>query len=315
MKLFSKGPMLALLAIVAALTFTVISADARSTSSFGSRGSRTFSAPAATPTAPRAAPIERSMTQAPRPGSTVGQSAARPGLLGGGLFGGGMLGGLAAGFLGAGLFGMLFGHGFMGGMGGFASFLGLIIQIGLVVIVARLAWAWWQRRNQPAYASGPSLRDNSSDGARPGFGGFGGFGGGSAPADEPIQVAPADFDAFEKLLGEVQTAYGREDLGALRAHVTPEMLSYYSEELAQNASRGVINQISNVKLEQGDLSEAWREGGDEYATVAMRYSLDDKLVDRATGRVVEQEPSEARELWTFRRGRGGDWVLSAVQQA
>ena len=40
-----------------------------------------------------------------------------------------------------------------------------------------------------------------------------------------------------------------------------------------------------------------------------------KLVDRATGRVVEQEPSEARELWTFRRGRGGDWVLSAVQQA
>ena len=311
MKLFSKGPMLALLAIVAALTFTVVSADARSMGSFGSRGGRTFSAPAATPTAPRAAPIERSMTQAPRPGSTLGQ-AARPGLLGGGLFGGGMLGGLAAGFLGAGLFGMLFGHGFMGGMGGFASFLGLIIQIGLVVIVARLAWAWWQRRNQPAYASGPSLRDNSGD-ARPGFGGFGG--GGSAPADEPIQVAPADFDAFEKLLGEVQTAYGREDLGALRAHVTPEMLSYYSEELAQNASRGVIDQISNVKLEQGDLSEAWREGDSEYATVAMRYSLDDKLVDRSSGRVVEQEPSEAREFWTFRRVRGGDWVLSAVQQA
>ena len=40
-----------------------------------------------------------------------------------------MLGGLAAGFLGAGLFGMLFGHGFLGGMGGFASFLGLLIQV------------------------------------------------------------------------------------------------------------------------------------------------------------------------------------------
>ena len=58
-------------------------------------------------------------------------------------------------------------------MGGFASILGLLLQIGLVVIVARLAWAWWQRRNQPAMASGPSHRDNQSDG-RPAFGGFAG---------------------------------------------------------------------------------------------------------------------------------------------
>jgi predicted lipid-binding transport protein (Tim44 family) len=311
-------PMLALLAVAAALVFTVVSVDARSSSSSGSRGGRTFSAPAATQTAPRAAPIERSMTQPARPGSAVGQAAgqtARPGLLGGGMFGGGLLGGLAAGFIGAGLFGMLFGHGFMGGMGGFASILGLLLQIGLVLIVARLAWAWWQRRQQPAMASGPSLRDSQSDG-RPAAGGFAGFGGGgsAAPADEPIEVTPADFDAFEKLLGDIQTAYGKEDLNALRAHLTPEMLSYFSEELARNASRGVINEISDVKLLQGDLSEAWREINDEYATVAMRYSLNDRIVDRATGRVVEEEPSEATELWTFRRAREGSWLLSAIQQ-
>ena len=308
--------MLALLAIVAAISFSVVDADARVSGSSGSRGGRTFSAPAATNTAPRAAPIERSMTQPARPGSAATQTA-RPGLLGGGLFGGGLLGGLAAGFIGAGLFGMLFGHGFMGGMGGFASMLGLLLQIGLVIIVARLAWAWWQRRNQPAMAGGPSLRDNMSGGhaATGGFAGLGGgFGGGSAPADEPIEVTPADFDAFEKLLGDIQGAYGREDLNALHAHLTPEMLSYFSEELARNASRGVVNQISDVKLLQGDLSEAWSEGQDEYATVAMRYSLNDKIVDRASGRVVEEEPSEATELWTFRRARGGQWVLSAIQQ-
>ena len=115
---------------------------------------------------------------------------------------------------------------------------------------------------------------------------------------------PADFDAFEHLLTEVQTAYGREDVAALRSRVTPEMLSYYSEEFAQNASRGVINKIDNVKLLQGDLSEAWRESDDEYATVAMRYSLEDSMVDRSSGRVAQIEPSEARELWTFRRARG-----------
>jgi predicted lipid-binding transport protein (Tim44 family) len=315
----SLRPVLASLAVVAALALTVASVDARSSGSSGSRGGRTFSAPAATQTAPRAAPIERSMAQPARPGSTAGQAAgagaaAKPGLLGGGMFGGGLLGGLAAGFIGAGLFGMLFGHGIGGGMGGFASILGLLLQIGLVLIVARLAWAWWQRRQQPATAGGPSLRDSHSDG-RPASGGFAGFGGGSvAPAEEPIEVTPADFDKFEKLLGDIQTAYGKEDLGALRAHTTPEMLSYFSEDLARNASRGVVNQISDVKLLQGDLSEAWREINDEYATVAMRYSLNDKMVDRATGRVVEEEPSEATEFWTFRRAREGDWVLSAIQQ-
>src|SRR6202035_1835207 len=116
--------------------------------SAGTRGMRTFSAPPATPTAPTAAPIQRSITQ-PGSAAPIGQTAIRPGLFGGGLFGG-----LAAGFLGAGLFGLLFGHGLFGGMAGFASIIGLLLQVILVVIVARLIFAWWQRRNIPAPAHG-----------------------------------------------------------------------------------------------------------------------------------------------------------------
>jgi len=95
-----------------------------------------------------------------------------------------------------------------------------------------------------------------------------------------------------------------------------EMLSYYAEELSENASRGVVNEIKDVKLLQGDLSEAWREGDKEYATVAMRYSLVDRYVDRATGRTSDgnDQPQEATELWTFMRTRGGSWLLSAIQQ-
>ena len=99
---------------------------------------------------------------------------------GGGFFnrpGMGLLGGLAAGFLGAGLLGMLFGGGMFGGIGGFSSILGLILQIGLIVILVRLAMSWWQRRHEtaPAYAGGPPALGapasfRTADGFRTGIG-------------------------------------------------------------------------------------------------------------------------------------------------
>ncbi|MBI2715276.1 MAG: TIM44-like domain-containing protein [Rhizobiales bacterium] len=307
--------LIALAAIATSLVLVAADADARvgGGSSAGSRGTRTFSAPAPTRTAPNtAAPIQRSVTQ---PGSTTtaaGQ-ATRPGLLGGGLFGGGLLGGLAAGFIGAGLFGLLFGHGMFGGMGGFASILGLLLQVALVVIVARLLFAWWQRRNAPqeAYAAAHPATGHA-------FGGLGAMlgGGNAAPAGEPVTIAKSDYDAYEQLLGDVQAAYSAEDLAALRAKVTPEMLSYFSEQLSENASRGLINRVTAVKLEQGDLAEAWREGDVDYATVAMRFALTDSMVERSSGRTVEGgSPSEATELWTFMRARGGNWLVSAIQQS
>jgi predicted lipid-binding transport protein (Tim44 family) len=208
---------------------------------------------------------------------------------------------------------MLFGGSMFGGMGGFASLLGLVLQIVLVVFVARLAFAWWQRRNSPApaYAAAHPATGQS-------FSGLGGlFGGGSAaPAGAPLTIGKSDFDSFEKLLGDIQTAFSAEDLGALRTKVTPEMLSYFSEQLAENTSRGVVNRVTDVKLLQGDLSEAWSEAGGDYATVAMHFGLTDSMVDRASGRTVEGgSPSEVTELWTFRRARGGEWLLSAIQQA
>jgi len=307
-------PLFALFAVAAVLTLVIGDADARPRLSAGSRGSNTFKAAPPTATAPSAAPINRSMTQ---PGATTPSAAAPSAARPGGFFGRGLAGGLLGGLLGAGLIGMLFGGGFMSGLAGFASFFGLLLQIGLIVIVGMLVYRWWQRRSQPqaAYAGMPRTADEPP---RPALGGFGGFGGGAAPAPavEPIQIKPEDFDAFEKLLGEVQTAYGREDLAALRSRLTPEMLSYYAEELSENASRGVVNEISDVKLLQGDLSEAWRESDKEYATVAMRYGLKDRYVDRATGKAADgtDAPQEATELWTFTRARGGNWLVSAIQQ-
>jgi predicted lipid-binding transport protein (Tim44 family) len=97
------------------------------------------------------------------------------------------------------------------------------------------------------------------------------------------------------------------------------MLSYFAGELDANAKEGLRFEVSEPKLLQGDLAEAWREADGEYATVAMRYAMIDATVD-ASGRVVSgsrEEPQEVTEVWTFRRPIGGtaaQWELSAIQQ-
>jgi predicted lipid-binding transport protein (Tim44 family) len=301
------------IAVVLSLALPLISvaspADARVGGglSSGSRGGRTFSAPPSTTTAPNAAqPFNRTITQPSSPG--LGTPA------GGGFFnrpGMGMLGGLAAGFLGAGLLGMLFGGGMFGGLGGLSSIIGLILQIGLIIIVVRLAMSWWQRRHETAsaYAGGPA-----GPAAPSSFRTATGFGLGSGSA--PLEIVPSDYEAFERLLGEIQDAWSNEDVARLHTLATPEMVSYFTRDLEANKTRNVVNKVFGTKLLQGDLAEAWREGETDFASVAMRYSLVDKTLDRTTGRLVEgsDQPMEVTEVWTFLRPRGDNWELSAIQQ-
>ena len=151
--MFRFRPLLALLFVAVTLASVAPSADAAPRISAGSRGARTFSEPPPTATAPNVArPIERTMTQP----STAVRPVAPVAPNGGFLNRPGLLGGFAAGFLGAGLFGMLFGSGIVGGLGGMASFFGLLLQIGLLVIVSTVAWRWWQRRSQAAASGRPA---------------------------------------------------------------------------------------------------------------------------------------------------------------
>src|SRR4051794_21345991 len=317
-----RGRTVVVLAALLSLAATsAVDARAGKGGSLGSRGDRTYDAPATTNTAPStAAPMQRSATDQP--------TAARPGTPGAGMqqpapARRGFFGGLAGGLLGAGLIGMLLGGGFMGGLGGFASILGLLLQIALIGGLIWLAARFFQRRNQPAMAGaggmtrGPLNREQ----APAGYGQQGAYGGAGAARQTPkgvdgIGIGPADYEAFEKLLRDIQTAYGREDRAALRSLTTPEVTGYFTEELDANAARGVANRIEDVRLLQGDLAEAWREGAIDYATVAMRFALVDYTVKKTDGTVVEGDrtrPTEAVEVWRFQRPVGGGWVLSAIQ--
>jgi len=236
-----------------------------------------------------------------------------------GMFGGGFMSGLAGGLIGAGIGSMLFGGGggFFGHGLGFGGFLGFLLQVFLVVMIGRFLWRMFMRNRQPALAGGPGMFGR--DGAPGMMGGM--MGGGSAPPQPaggqvPITIAPGDFQEFEQLLKSTQAAWSARDLHALSGMATPEMLSYFSEQLSEQASRGVTNSVTDVRLESGDLAQAWQEGGRQYATVAMRFSMIDVTKD-GIGRIVDGSPTErvlATEVWTFVRAQGGHWILSAIQQ-
>lgn len=309
-----------LLAAIAALALvlapTLADAAAGRGSSMGSRGSRTYSAPPSTNTAPgTAAPMQRSTTQPGSPAGAPGMSApAQPSR---GMFGGGLMGGLMGGLLGAGLIGMLMGGGFFSGMAGFMGFLGLVLQVGLIALLVMFAMRFFRRRSQPAMAGGPGMmeRQGAPDAGamnRTGMGGAMPMGAASAP----VAIGPADYQAFEQLLQAIQGAWSAGDEGALRQFTTPEMAAYFGEQLSDMGRQGLRNEVRDVKLEQGDLAESWAEGGMDYATVAMRFSALDVTRDR-TGRVVEGDAatrSMITEVWTFARRPGERWVLSAIQQ-
>ena len=293
---------------VAALALVPSFADARagSGSSMGSRGGRTFSAPPVTNTAPfSAAPMERSMTPRLAP-STPGYGAPgyAPAVGGRSGFASGLMGGL----LGVGLGSLLMGNGLFGGgggMGGF-GFIGFLLQMALLFFIGR--WLFRMFTRQPAMA-GPGVLSRMMPAATP-------MQGGGGPPAPTVAIGPADYAAFDRTLHEVQAAWSAQDLNSLRASVTPEMLSYFAEQLADQSSRGQRNTVTDVKLEQGDLAETWAENGREYATVAMRFSMLDVTRDSA-GRVVDGDAAlrtMATELWTFVRSRGGRWIVSAIQQ-
>ncbi len=300
------------LAVVASAALLTGVADARSGNggSAGSRGAKTFTAPPSTNTAPKsAAPIDKSFTQnsGAKSATAATAAAAQPSR-----FGSMARNLLLGGLIGAGLASLF-------GAGALAGVLGFLLQGLLIGGLVFLAYNFFRNRfGAPKLATATAGAAPQVAPAAYQPAAYSAAAASSAPA---LNIGEADFNSFERLLGEVQGAYGRADTQALGHLVTPEMLSYFAGDLAGNAKNGQRNELGQPKLLQGDLAESWREADGEYASVAMKYALTDAMVDIKTGRVVSGSttaPDEVTEIWTFRRPLNGatqQWELSAIQQA
>ena len=108
------------------------------------------------------------------------------------------------------------------------------------------------RRDDPGNGRPGSLLDSYSTGS---------FSGSSSAA--PFRTATVDSEitaedkaAFQQLLIDIQSAWSKQDLAALRRFVTPEMLAYFSTALAGQASQEVENHVEDVVLAKADLEES-----------------------------------------------------------
>jgi hypothetical protein len=191
--------------------------------------------------------------------------------------------GLFGGFLGA----ALFRHG---------GLLGLGLILALLFVLWRARGRWFAGRRGAA----PAMPGRGVD----------------------IALPASDLEAFQKLHAAIQEAWSNADLARLSQLVTPEMLRWFSGELARNAAAGVRNVVSGVTLVKGELTESWEERDRQYATAFLRWRAFDYRVplDRSTGERDflaagdPRVPVETEEVWTFMRRRGGPWLLSAIQQ-
>lgn len=306
------------LAAVLFLGITVfeLHAEARSGGkrSIGSRGSRTYSKPAA-PAYQTSQPRQQQATTAP--GSLQQQPAA------GGGFMRSMAGGLMGGMLGS----MLFSS-FAGASGGMAGGGGIgLFEIALLAGIAYLIYRFMKKKREQSQLA-PALNSSAPFGARQP----------EAIRMQPVEAAylPADsglqhiqqmdrsFDetAFQDTVMNhffrIQAAWMHRDLSSVSELLTDEMRTTMQGDIDQLLKDKQINRLENIAVRKVEIAEAWQESGQDYITALVHANLLDYTTDEATGAVVSgstTEPVRFEEFWTFTRSVGSNpWQLSAIHQ-
>ncbi|ABB32156.1 import inner membrane translocase subunit Tim44 [Geobacter metallireducens RCH3] len=288
--------------------------------SFGSRGSRTYSAPSRTvnpyQSRPQASPTS---PQQPFPQAQPQRQ------------GGSFLRGLAGGVLGGLLGGMLFRSlGFAGpGAGGIGIFDILLIG-GVLYLIYRFVAS---RRRETAQTSGygaqQTWRQAESVEPPPRQYGFGQTAQ-AAPVDETsfglahVRQMDGSFDenrfkeTAQDIFFRVQGAWTRRDLSPVADLLTPEMQVTFRQQIDELKAAGTINRLENISVREVNITEAWQEEGRDYLTVRLLASILDYTTDES-GKVVsgsDSAPVKFEEYWTFSRPVGPNpWKLSAIQQA
>jgi len=321
---------------------SVASARVGGGSSFGNRGSRSYSAPAR-PSSPApggvfggrdnfSSPYAR--PSSPRTNDPFSRSNpyTQPSPFGG--FWRGLAGGFVGGLVGSLLFRSLgfasYGP-YAGGWGGPGLF-----DILLLALLGYAAYRWLSRRSQLAHdahaetqwsprtyqpewsaerslpqepeLSHPRIQEKELDRGIDQLRLL-------DPNFDPRQFCDQAMDFFFKL----QAAWSVRDLRSLRSLLTDEIAARLQNDIDRLQREQLINHVENIAVRACEITEAWQESGQDFVTVYFYANCLDYDINEITGAVVrgsKTEPTKFEEFWTFTRPAGaGVWKLSAITQA
>ena len=228
----------------------------------------------------------------------------------GGLLVGGLLGSLLFGGLGHGSFGLIE-----------LLIIGALVYFGFRALQGR--------QPQPAAPGGYPSEASPGDGERSAY---------SAPATMETPAGPSDLDRgvghirqldpgfdparFTETAADmffaVQSAWTARDMARAGDVLTDEMRALLQKDCDQMRAEHRINHLENVSVRLAEVTEAWQERGQDYATVHFVASLLDYTTDEAGAQLLDgnrMQPVKFEEYWTFVRPAGSNsWRLSAIQQ-
>lgn len=273
--------------------------------SFGSRGSRTYSAPqrqTSTPTTPQRQVNQQQNPQYNQPMAPQGGGFMRS-----------LAGGLVGGLIGGLLFSSL-GH--AAGFGSAGAGIGLLdillIGFGIFMLVR-----FFRRKKPEASYSYQSSGDSAYQAPAQSY----------EPQAEPVTASVRRFDpsfdekAFREeatdIFFKVQSAWKGRDMKTVESLLAPEILKVMRGQADEMKRDGRVNRLENIAVKDIFITEAWQEEGVEYITLKIDASVLDYVTDESGG-VIEgssTDPVKFSEYWTFVRSIGsGRWRLSAIQQ-
>lgn len=287
-------------------------AEARSSS-----GGRSFGGSSSSPS--------RSIGSPARP--SVPPSAPGSGSIGGGSsFMRGVAGGLVGGMVGNMLFGSSgYGAG-VGGVGGSGiGFFELLILGGLgFFLYKRFIKPNMGSRNSVSPPFNPFSTDNTQQQAVfQGAASAPPFPATSASGFDLVRQSEPDFDP-EKFKGiaqdvffTVQAAWMRRDTSSVQGLLGQQLKAEYDAKFADLKEKGLINRLENIAIRNVEIVDVGMENQEVYVTVQFTANLLDYMIEEASGRVLEGDPTQPvkfEEFWTFARPvSSAMWKLEGIQ--
>ena len=125
-------------------------------------------------------------------------------------------------------------------------------------------------------------------------------------------------DTAMDIFFKIQAAWMNRDLTPVSGLLTDDIKRIFQEELDKLSRNRQINRLENIAVRNVEISEVWRESGQDYITALIHANLLDYTTDDVSGAVVsgsKVDPVKFEEYWTFTRPVGNNpWRLSAINQ-